>query len=137
MRREGTFGLLAPEVATPLALVLVELVQNAVEHGLDGRGGEVRSRSRVASGPERGDRLTVAVADDGAGLPAGFDPAADGGLGLQIVRTLVEGELGGTLRRRAGPTPAPGSRSTCRCSRRRAEPAGRTTGPRQVGGAPS
>ncbi len=97
VRREGTFGLLAPEVATPLALVLVELVQNAVEHGLDGRGGEVRIEVGVASGPERGDRLTVAVADDGAGLPAGFDPAADGGLGLQIVRTLVEGELGGTL----------------------------------------
>ena len=41
--------------------------------------------------------LVVGVADDGAGLPPGFDPSA-GGLGLQIVRTLVEGELGGTLR---------------------------------------
>ncbi len=97
VRRDGTFGLLAPEVATPLALVLVELVQNAVEHGLDGRGGEVRIEVAVAAGRERGDRLTVAVADDGSGLPADFDPAADGGLGLQIVRTLVEGELGGTL----------------------------------------
>jgi two-component sensor histidine kinase len=97
VRREGSFGLLAPEVATPLALVLVELVQNAVEHGLDGRGGEVRIEVVVATGPEGGDLLTVAVADDGAGLPATFDPAVDGGLGLQIVRTLVEGELGGTL----------------------------------------
>ena len=35
--------------------------------------------------------LVVAVTDDGAGLPAGFDPAAGGRLGLQIVRTLVEG----------------------------------------------
>jgi two-component sensor histidine kinase len=98
VRREGTFGLLAPEVATPLALVLVELVQNAVEHGLDGRGGEVRVEVQVAADPGVGDRLTVAVADDGAGLPAGFDPVGGGGLGLQIVRTLVEGELGGTLR---------------------------------------
>ncbi len=97
VRREGTFGLLAPEVATPLALVLVELVQNAVEHGLDGRGGQVRIEVGQATGPEGGDRLTVVVADDGAGLPAGFEPDADGGLGLQIVRTLVEGELGGTL----------------------------------------
>jgi two-component sensor histidine kinase len=39
----------------------------------------------------------VTVADDGAGLPAGFDLAAHGGLGLQIVRTLVEGELAGRL----------------------------------------
>ena len=59
MRREGTFGLLAPEVATPLALVLVELVQNAVEHGLarPGRHGPVD----VAGGVRRSgrDRLTV------------------------------------------------------------------------------
>jgi two-component sensor histidine kinase len=44
-----------------------------------------------------GDRLGVVVEDDGGGLPAGFDPVTAGGLGLQIVRTLVEGELGGTL----------------------------------------
>ena len=50
----------------------------------------------------------MTVADDGAGLPAGFDPVDGGGLGLQIVRTLVEGELGGTLRGRPGAGPAPG-----------------------------
>jgi two-component sensor histidine kinase len=98
VRREGTFGLLPPEVATPLALVLVELVQNAVEHGLRDRGGSVlvavRRQPAVTGG---GTVLAVGVADDGAGLPPGFDPAA-AGLGLQIVRTLVEGELGGTLR---------------------------------------
>ncbi len=98
VRRKGTFGLLAPEVATPLALVLVELVQNAVEHGLAGRDGEVTVEVQVAAGPGPGDRLTVSVADDGAGLPADFDPVDGGGLGLQIVRTLVEGELGGSLR---------------------------------------
>jgi two-component sensor histidine kinase len=93
VQREGSFGQLPPELATPLALVLVELVQNAVEHGLAGRDGEVRV-SVAAGGP---DRLVVTVADDGAGLPAGFDLLAGAGLGLQIVRTLVEGELGGTL----------------------------------------
>ena len=41
---------------------------------------------------------------DGAGLPAGFDPAASTRLGLQIVRTLVEGELRGTLLLRGGLT---------------------------------
>jgi two-component sensor histidine kinase len=39
----------------------------------------------------------VTVQDDGRGLPAGFDPRTGGNLGLQIVRTLVEGELGGTF----------------------------------------
>ncbi len=106
VEREGSFGQLPPEVATPLALVLVELVQNAVEHGLAGRDGEVRV-SVAAGGP---DRLVVTVADDGAGLPAGFDLVTGGGLGLQIVRTLVEGELGGTLTVEPGRPRRPGSR---------------------------
>jgi hypothetical protein len=48
--------------------------------------------------------LTVTVTDSGAGLPPGFDLENTTSLGLQIVRTLVEGELGGqiSLRPRAG-----------------------------------
>jgi two-component sensor histidine kinase len=72
--------------------VLVELVQNAVEHGLGAAGGRVRVRVRQEPG-----RLVVAVSDDGAGLPEGFDVDRAAGLGLQIVRTLVEAELGGRL----------------------------------------
>jgi two-component sensor histidine kinase len=92
VRREGGFGLLEPEVATPLALVLVELVQNAVEHGLAAGGGEVLVDVR-----REPDRLRLAVLDRGAGLPPGFDVERDAGLGLQIVRTLVESELGGRI----------------------------------------
>ncbi|NED82937.1 ATPase, partial [Streptomyces sp. SID11233] len=44
-----------------------------------------------------GHRLLITVQDDGVGLPEGFDPHRSGNLGLQIVRTLVEGELGGTF----------------------------------------
>ncbi|MGH8894666.1 MAG: sensor histidine kinase [Actinomycetes bacterium] len=91
--REGSFGLLEPEVATPLALVLVELVQNAVEHGLGPGGGRVRVS--VVTEPAL---LRVAVVDGGSGLRPGFDVRTDGGLGLQIVRTLVEAELGGEIR---------------------------------------
>jgi two-component sensor histidine kinase len=47
------------------------------------------------------------VADTGCGLPAGFDLEASERLGLQIVRTLVTGELGGTLEIR--PRPAGGT----------------------------
>ncbi|GAA1931015.1 PAS domain-containing sensor histidine kinase [Nocardioides lentus] len=93
VRRSGDFGVLPSETATTLAMVLTELLQNAVEHGYpDGRGG------RVTVGTTRSDAtLRVAVVDDGRGLPAGFDASAQGSLGLSIVRTLVTTELRGTL----------------------------------------
>ena len=37
------------------------------------------------------------MVDDGAGLPEGFDLEASPRLGLQIVRTLVVGELSGAI----------------------------------------
>jgi len=91
--RSGSFGSVRAEVATPLAVVLSELVQNAVEHGLDRGPGLLEVRAVRADGV-----LRVEVLDDGVGLPAGFDLGSSERLGLQIVRTLVEGELGGSLR---------------------------------------
>jgi two-component sensor histidine kinase len=94
VRRTGSFGELPAEVATPLAMALSELVHNAVEHGYDaGVPGQV---CVVVQRPDDG-RVVVAVCDDGRGLPAGFAMDASDRLGLQIVRTLVEGELGGRL----------------------------------------
>jgi two-component sensor histidine kinase len=92
VRRTGSFGVLDSAIATPLAMALTEVLQNAVEHGMaGGRGHLDLSASRSAG------RLRVEVADDGRGLPEGFDVETSGRLGLQIVRTLVVGELGGTL----------------------------------------
>ena len=92
MRLEGTAGELPAEVATPLALVLSELLQNAVEHGFADRGGEILVQlDRRSSG------LHLAVIDDGVGVPEGWDVVTDANLGLQIAMTLVESELGGTL----------------------------------------
>jgi two-component sensor histidine kinase len=89
VHRDGSFGILPGTLATPLALVLSELMQNAVEHGAAGsiRVGVVR----------RGQQLDMVVADDGRGRPAGFSLERADGLGLQIVRTLVVGEMRGTL----------------------------------------
>ena len=95
VQREGGFGDLPAEVATALAMVLTELVQNAVEHGYPGGpadSGRVQVRVDRTS-----TRLRVVVADDGRGLPDGFDLDVSPRLGLQIVRTLVEGELRGAL----------------------------------------
>ncbi|WP_083501969.1 sensor histidine kinase [Sphaerimonospora mesophila] len=91
-KRIGGFGVLPAAVATPIAMVLTELLQNAVEHGFSHRSGnvEVIVKREV-------DRLEVVVADDGQGLPPDFDLESTGSLGLQIVRTLVEAELSGRL----------------------------------------
>jgi two-component sensor histidine kinase len=103
----GRFGLLPSAVATPLALVLAELLQNALQHGLAQCG---LARGGLTGGPDSGpdgmlevcvdrtqDRLTVIVQDNGVGLPEEFDLASATSLGLQIVRTLVVSELGGRL----------------------------------------
>lgn len=88
-KSSGSFGVLPSEYATPLALVLTELVTNAVEHGLAGREGEVEIIAHRAE-----ELLTVKVVDNGSGLPEGKVGA---GLGTQIVRTLIQGELSGTI----------------------------------------
>jgi two-component system, sensor histidine kinase PdtaS len=104
--RVGSFGVLPAEVATPLAMALSELVHNAVEHGYD--RGDRGCVQVVVTAPDA-HRFRVVVVDDGRGLPAGFEAGQSDRLGLAIVRTLVEGELGGRLRverREAGGTTA-------------------------------
>jgi PAS domain S-box-containing protein len=80
--------------ATALALVLNELVSNALEHAFTAESGRGALSIELASD---GPRVTVTVEDNGRGLPAGFDLAGGRGLGLKIVRTLVEKDLAGTL----------------------------------------
>ena len=89
-RLEGSFGILPSEYATPLALVLTELVTNAVEHGLkEKEDGEV-----IITSDRTEETLSVVVRDNGGGVP---DGKIGDGLGTQIVRTLVHGELGGSI----------------------------------------
>jgi two-component sensor histidine kinase len=86
----GSFGTLRAEDATALAMVLSELVQNAVEHGLAETGGGTVDVEAERSTDDRGDELlTVTITDDGAGLPADFTPGGSG-LGTQIVQSLVQ-----------------------------------------------
>jgi len=85
-------------VAAPLAQIMTELLQNALQHGFSGpQVGREQGLIEVVVVREP-DRLTVTVADSGVGLPEGFDLDSATSLGLQIVRTLVVGELGGRLR---------------------------------------
>ena len=94
---EGSIGDLPPEIATPLAVVLTELIQNAVEHGYPDEAPS-KQTGHVGVRLAHDDReLWVEVRDDGVGLPDGFSLAASKSLGLSIVRTLITTELGGAI----------------------------------------
>ncbi|MBQ9571865.1 MAG: hypothetical protein IJR22_00555 [Acidaminococcaceae bacterium] len=112
---------LPSQQAASLALVLNELLQNALEHGYENRktGTLTASISRLdasdriqgkipgktadvssyagSSKKESGDRLLLLVKDDGVGLPAGFDLKKAKSLGLKIVQTVVQSDLKGTF----------------------------------------
>jgi two-component sensor histidine kinase len=100
-RVEGDAGNLPAQVATPLAVVLNELLQNAFDHAYP-EGKEIDAGEVVLSLRRDHGRLDVQVVDDGAGLPDGFDLDTSMGLGLSIVRTLVTSELAGTIELRTG-----------------------------------
>ena len=93
-RREGSFGILPAEIATPLVMVLNELLLNAVEHGFDVGEADCEVVVRV---DRKKRELNVVVADNGRGLPENFNPMTSKRLGLQIIRTLTTGELRGTI----------------------------------------
>ena len=79
--------------AIPCALILNELITNAVKHGFaDGRRGTIR----VALGKLSSGQLQLSVADDGVGLPAGLDIHQTPSLGMHLVSALAE-QLGAEL----------------------------------------
>lgn len=91
---EGPPIYLPSKQATALALVMNELISNALEHAFSFVGQHGRLEIRLA---QDGPQVTVTVRDNGRGLPPDFDISRTRGLGLQIVRTLVEKDLAGTL----------------------------------------
>jgi two-component system, sensor histidine kinase PdtaS len=80
-----------PRQATVLALLFNELISNAVTHGFVDRGsGTAAVRAR-----REGGEITIEVENDGQRVPSGFDASASSGIGLRIVRRLVESDLAG------------------------------------------
>ncbi len=116
----GVLGEVPADVATPLAVVLAELLQNAVEHAFPDVS-EDEVGTPVAVQPVGHIQvhlvndlvgLTLEVIDDGSGLPEGFDIDETQSLGLSIVRDLVRSQLDGiiTMRNRSELEPgAPGT----------------------------
>jgi two-component system, sensor histidine kinase PdtaS len=126
----GGLGEVPADVATPLAVVLAELLQNAVEHAYsdpdndddDGGSGEpARGHDPTVPQPighigvhltNELHGLTLQVVDDGSGLPEGFDLDASESLGLSIVRDLVRNQLDGTIVMRNRSEAHPGETGT-------------------------
>jgi two-component sensor histidine kinase len=115
----GVLGEVPADVATPLAVVLAELLQNAVEHAFPDVADE---EDGAPPGQPVGHiqvhllndlvSLTLEVADDGSGLPEGFDIDETQSLGLSIVRDLVRSQLDGTITMRNRHEIDPGAKGT-------------------------
>ncbi len=104
IRVEGTVGELDGETAMPLAVVLVELVQNAFQHAGPPAGPGKLVEVRFAGTAKT---LSMRIADDGGGVPDRFSLDRDAGLGLTIVRTFVVHDLGGSITIKAASDEAP------------------------------
>ena len=88
-----------PEIVLPsakasnLALIVNEIILNSIEHAFAGRtkgciGLDIKKTAEAYS---------LDLYDDGPGLPDGFDSRKTKSLGLQIVRTLIQDDMGGTF----------------------------------------
>ncbi|GAA4493761.1 sensor histidine kinase [Gluconacetobacter tumulicola] len=87
---------LEPDQAVPLALIITEIVSNAIKHAFaDGRRGTISVRlERVEPSQARLD-----IADDGIGLAGGYRLSGEerSGIGMQLIRGFAR-QLGGSLK---------------------------------------
>ena len=93
----GDTGLLPSEVTTTLAVVVTELLQNALDHGFKAVLGEFEDGRVDVVLSKNEETVMVEVSDNGVGLPEGFDIEKNVGLGLTIVKTFIQQELEGSL----------------------------------------
>lgn len=92
-KKQGSLGTLRSDIATALAMALVEVLQNAIEHGVPAlRDIEIHLAKAE-------NVLEILVKDFGPGLESVEENSEN--LGLEIVSTLIEGELGGYIKYRA------------------------------------
>ncbi|MEN6411975.1 MAG: histidine kinase N-terminal domain-containing protein [Veillonellales bacterium] len=90
----GNTVILPSEQASSLALVINELIQNSIEHGFIGREEGIIGID-IATFP---DSYQIKIYDNGIGIPQNFNPQTSKSLGLQIVRTLIESDVGGSFK---------------------------------------
>lgn len=89
----GETIILPSKQASNLALIINELILNSIEHGFLNRNyGKIGLKISQTA-----DSYIIELYDDGIGLPVDFDEMPKKSLGLQIVRTLVEGDMNGSF----------------------------------------
>jgi len=78
-------------VAVPLALIVNEAITNALKHAFpNGKAGLIR----IAVIALPNDNIELTIADNGIGLPVGFDPQRQSSLGISLILGLTE-DIGG------------------------------------------
>jgi two-component sensor histidine kinase len=75
-----------PEQAQLMAMIAHEIVLNAIKYA---HPTGIRVLIRLGCRRPAGGRLSFEIADDGIGLPEGFDTTTDGGIGFALIRSLV------------------------------------------------
>ena len=86
---EGIAARIPTEQMTSIGLIVSELVTNAAKYGAS----EINVAFECAAAPRT---YVLSVSDNGSGIPPEFDPATSAGLGMKIIRSMVE-KVGGKL----------------------------------------
>ena len=107
VRGEG--GTLSAEVATPMAVVLTELLQNTADHAFPPDAPASDKYRVIVELANKPGEFVIRVVDNGIGVPEGFSVATASGLGLSIVRALVTSDLRGTIEMFDPPDGTPGT----------------------------
>lgn len=81
------------DLASPFGLVINELITNALKYAFpNGKKGEL-----TVSVDSVNEKVALTVQDNGIGIPKDFDWKNSNTLGLELVRTLVENQLDGSV----------------------------------------
>ena len=83
---EGANVEIPTALGIPLGFIVTELITNSAKYA----NGCITVRLETTPSASH----SLSVVDDGPGLPAGFDPANNKGLGMKIIHSLVK-EIGG------------------------------------------
>lgn len=82
------------KLGSTIAILVNELITNAVKYGAPGDDGRLQVRVELAAAE---DGMLLGVWNSGNSLPAGFDPQRQAGLGLSLVQSVISQQLGGSF----------------------------------------